>query len=412
MTTAMGIARGGQSLLVVVSTLAAALCAVVATLLPTTGSLAAAQRPLQATSHTVWLCRPGHSPDPCAQSRTATSVTASDATSAFSTAKTAHAQKFDCFYVYPTVSNEPSLNADLSIQQEETNIAQGQASQFSTVCNVWAPMYRQATQAALSDGEAFTPQVIAPAYDSVLAAWKDYLAHDNHGRPVVFIGHSQGAAMLINLLRTQIDPSPKLRKRLVSAIILGGNVQVATGRNVGGSFRHIPTCASPSQTGCVIAYSTFPSEPGSDAIVGRPGQGVMHSIGADEGNRRSAGGLRESGHLLVCGRGPCSDVPDGGAGRSAVSPRRGSPFPSLYSAQCMRNGDASWLQVDRLVAPPRDERPALTDEGPMWGYHLDDLNLALGNLVLDVASEEARRTAELLIHRPGPSAEPRPRWIE
>ena len=27
---------------------------------------------------------------------------------------------------------------------------------------------------------------------------------------------------------------------------------------------------------------------------------------------------------------------------------------------------------------------ALSDEGPIWGYHLDDMNLALGNLVLDV----------------------------
>jgi hypothetical protein len=62
--------------------------------------------------------------------------------------------------------------------------------------------------------------------------------------------------MLIRLLRTQIDPSPALRKQLVSAIILGDNVQVPTGRRVGGSFQRIPTCASATSTGCVIAYST------------------------------------------------------------------------------------------------------------------------------------------------------------
>ena len=50
----------------------------------------------------------------------------------------------------------------------------------------------------------------------------------------------------------------------------------------------------------------------------------------------------------------------------------------------------------RLVAgrphhlpPTQDFRPSVTNEGPMWGYHLDDMNLALGNLVLDVAYEEA-----------------------
>ncbi len=268
----------------------------------------------------------------------------------------------------------------------ESDIAVGQASQFSTVCNVWAPMYRQATQAALGDGEAFTPEVIATAYNSLLAAWNDYLAHDNHGRPVIFVGHSQGAAMLIRLLRSQIDPSPKMRKRMVSAIILGGNVQVATGRKVGGSFEHIPTCSSPTQTGCVIAYSTFASEPGSDAVVGRPGQGV--SIQSGQG---------ASGQQVACVN-PVTFSADVGdlvpMYPTVVHPFRGvttpwTTFPFLYSAQCMQNGRASWLQVDRLVAPPRDLRPAVTDEGPMWGYHLDDLNLALGNLVLDVALEEA-----------------------
>ncbi len=386
MTTASGIARRGRSRRATVSTLAA-LCCGDGDPAADNRPAAAAQRPLRATSHTVWLCRPGHSPDPCARSRTATSVTASGATSAFSTAKTAHAKKFDCFYVYPTVSKEPSLNADLSIQSEETQIAVEQASQFSTVCNVWAPMYRQATQAALGDGEAFTPQVIATAYNSLLAAWNDYLAHDNHGRPVIFIGHSQGAAMLINLLRTQVDPSPKLRKRLVSAIILGGNVQVATGRKVGGSFRHIPTCGSPAQTGCVIAYSSFPSEPGSDAIVGRPGQGVS----IQSGQTKTAGQQVACVNPVTFSSAVGDLVP---MYPTVVHEFRGvtTPwiiFPSLYSAQCMQNGNASWLQVDRLIAPPHDLRPAVTDEGPMWGYHLDDMNLALGNLVLDVALEEA-----------------------
>jgi hypothetical protein len=31
--------------------------------------------------------------------------------------------------------------------------------------------------------------------------------------------------------------------------------------------------------------------------------------------------------------------------------------------------------------------------GPRWGYHLDDINVALGNLVRDVAVEEAAWTA-------------------
>jgi hypothetical protein len=31
-------------------------------------------------------------------------------------------------------------------------------------------------------------------------------------------------------------------------------------------------------------------------------------------------------------------------------------------------------------------------QGPIWGYHLDDVNLALVNLVADVATQEAADT--------------------
>ena len=73
--------------------------------------------------------------------------------------------------------------------------------------------------------------------------------------------------MLIKLLQTQVDPSPSLRKRMVSAILLGGNVQVPTGRVVGGSSATSRPAAAASQTGCVIAYSSFGSPPPADSAL-------------------------------------------------------------------------------------------------------------------------------------------------
>ena len=50
-------------------------------------------------------------------------------------------------------------------------------------------------------------------------------------------------------------------------------------------------------------------------------------------------------------------------------------------------GGATWLQID---ARPGDRRPVVAPTlGPTWGLHLDDVNLALGNLVDDVAAAEA-----------------------
>jgi Protein of unknown function (DUF3089) len=346
----------------------------------------AAMRPSRAASNTVWLCRPGQTPDPCASSRTATSVTGNGATRVMPSPTSPSARRFDCFYVYPTVSTESGTNADLTVQPAERAAAIVQVSRFSQKCTVWAPMYRQVTVAGLGHAGI---AALAIAYTSLLSAWRDYLAHDNHGRPIIFIGHSQGSAMLIRLLQTQVDPSPSLRRRMVSAILLGGNVQVPTGRVVGGTFRNIPACSAATQIRCVIAYSSFGSPPPANSLFGRAGSGVSLLSGQGAAGSQqvvcvnpvtfsSRVGALQPFFLSVTAR---------TTGVRVVTPW--VTFPGLYTAQCRQSGGASWLQV---TANPvaADPRPTVSASlGPTWGYHLDDVNLALGNLVTDVGLQEA-----------------------
>src|ERR1700678_1597137 len=105
-----------------------------------------------APSDTVWLCRPGQAGDPCAYSPASTTVTADGSTSATPSSTSATSSKFDCFYVYPTVSTQPRDNANLTVQKAEIAAAVSQASRFSQVCRVWAPMYRQRTEESLAKG--------------------------------------------------------------------------------------------------------------------------------------------------------------------------------------------------------------------------------------------------------------------
>ncbi len=58
----------------------------------------------------------------------------------------------------------------------------------------------------------------------------------NKGRGIVLIGHSQGSLMLEQLIKEQFDPNAALRKQLVSAMLLGGNVLVPEGQREGGTF--------------------------------------------------------------------------------------------------------------------------------------------------------------------------------
>ena len=347
--------------------------------------------PAPAPSGTVWLCRPGQADDPCTADLNTTEVTANGSTKVEDVAPAASTE-FDCFYVYPTVSNGVGEQRQPGRPCGRDRAAVAQASRFSQVCRVWAPMYRQRTSTSEAQGLGSDPAADQVAYESLLSGWEDYLAHDNDGRPIIFIGHSQGAAMLIRLLHNEIDPIPALRARMVSAIILGGNVQVPMGKDVGGSFRHIPTCGSPRadrmrdrlldlRVPSAGVGTLRPAGPG-----GQPAVGADHLVGP-------AGGVRQSGGLLVTVGAHSSRTSSSATslvpGVDVTTPW--VTYPGLYTAQCKSRGGATWLQVS-ATAVKGDPRPTVSASlGPDWGYHLDDVNLALGNLVRRGPQEAAYR---------------------
>src|SRR5262249_4597142 len=102
---------------------------------------------------TVWLCKPGAKPDPCAPglSTTVYNATLTQALAA-EHPRAERTPPIDCFYVYPTVSDEKTPNSDLTIQGTETSIATYQAARYSQYCKVYAPMYRQVTLAGAGLG--------------------------------------------------------------------------------------------------------------------------------------------------------------------------------------------------------------------------------------------------------------------
>jgi Protein of unknown function (DUF3089) len=201
--------------------------------------------------------------------------------------------------------------------------------------------------------------------------------------------------MLIKLLQAQIDLHATLRHLLLGAIIAGGNVTVPTGKTVGATFKDIPLCGATQTSGCVIAYSSFPSEPPANANFGRPGQGISLNTGqtATTGvqvacvNPAAVGG--GSADLLTYF--PVAPVPPIPS-MAPPSPAVKTPwleYPRQYAAMCESAGGATWLQVTNLPQKT-NVRPYVNEiAGPTWGYHFQDINLTLGNLVKDVHKAEA-----------------------
>jgi hypothetical protein len=362
--------------------------------------------PPKASTSTVWLCRPGQAHDPCAPNLTTTEVSASGKSNVIHPSVASTARKFDCFYVYPTVSMEKSVNSNLQVQSAETQIATQQVAQFSKICRVWAPMYRQFTVSGLAH---LSGTAISTAYASIEAGFEDYLAHDNDGHPIIFIGHSQGAVMLIDLLSRLVDNNAALRDKLVLAILIGGNVVVSTGRLTGGSFTNIPLCTSPGQTSCVIAYSSFPGTPPAASEFGRPGQGVSLLTGQ----------LAKTGLRVACvnpaaiGGGSAvldpifpATIVDGPVPFNSSEGKISTPwvaYPDLYRAACQSSDGAAWLNVTKATRPS-DHRPVVKETNNAttggqhnlttdWGYHIYDVNLALSNLVSDADAAEVSWTS-------------------
>jgi hypothetical protein len=338
-----------------------------------------------ASARTVWLCRPGQTPDPC---------NVSLATTVFSPTlhklRVVHPARhtkpaIDCFYVYPTVSDQKTTLANLHVDPEERSIALYQAARYSQYCRVFAPMYRQVTVTALDSGNKESPKQLATPLNDVRAAFATYLRKYNHGRGFVLIGHSQGSFVLEQLIAKDIDAKPATRKRLVSAILLGGNVLVPRGKNVGGTFHSVPACRSATQLGCVIAFSTFDQTPPANSLFGRTtvaGDQVLCTNPAALGG----GAARVDPVFPSAPFAPGTLIAAGISLLKIAQPTASTTWisePGAYSARCSSAGGANTLQITALDGA----QTATPSPDPSWGLHLLDANIALGNLVSVVHSE-------------------------
>jgi hypothetical protein len=217
---------------------------------------------------------------------------------------------------------------------------------------------------------------------------------------VVFIGHSQGTFVLRQLIAQEVDKKAAVRRRLVSAILLGGNVLVKKGSDKGGDFQNIKACRSASQLRCVVAFSTFNATPPKDAVFGVAGKG-----------RSVVGGLDAKGTEVLCtnpaalggGSAPLTSIFPSepfapGTAIGVETTMVGMPQPKVstpwiesqaYSAKCSSAGGAHVLRI--TGAPGAPVLKALPDA--TWGLHLVDANIALGDLVTLVTKQASQYTA-------------------
>ncbi|MEA3044173.1 MAG: hypothetical protein QOH47_2011 [Sphingomonadales bacterium] len=344
--------------------------------------------PLDYSAADLWLCLPGRA-DACA-APLATAELEPNGYGAVTTPTPAADPPIDCFYVYPTVSRDPTPNSDtIPGRTEEIGATIVQFGRFATICRPYAPVYRSATLSMIPRARA--GENVAPlfdlAYRDVRAAWLYYLDHYNRGRPVVLIGHSQGTIHLTRLLAEEIENRPAAA-RLLSALLIGFAVEVPEGQVVGGTLRRTPLCTRAGETGCVVTYMSFraaaPPPPG--ALMGRAVRPGM-TAGCVNPAALAGGSARLDSYWFA--------MPSQMGGPPTIWSSTGpAPTPFLHtngliSGECRHDGPAGWLAIS-VNADPADAR---TDDVPGdvpipgWGMHLGDVGYAQGDLIRLVAAQ-------------------------
>lgn len=346
----------------------------------------------------TWLCRPDY-PRACGVDMTTTVVQANGNTRMEPFSANPNA-RVDCFYVYPTVSQDTTPNSDMVAGPEEYNVVRSQFARLGAECRTFAPLYRQVTltalRAGMGGGQAMAVDREMP-YNDVLNAWNYYLENHNDGRGVILIGHSQGAGVLTRLIANAIEGTPA-QDRIISAMLLGTTIQVPADAPVGATFQHMPLCESGDQTGCIVTYSSYRNDvpPPATALFGRNGQGTVAACTSPA--QLVNGGTELHAYLSnAAAEGFSSTGPSPWTTTGASIHTPFVSVPGLISGECVSNGQFHYLEVT-VNADPNDQRTneitgdVMNADGTVnagWGLHLIDANVAMGDLVA-LARRQAR----------------------
>ena len=184
-----------------------------------------------------------------------------------------------------------------------------------------------------------------------------------------------------------------MQSRLVSAILLGTNIPVPKGKDVGGAFKKIPLCRTAGADGLPDHLRVVPLDA---AAAGQ--YACLAASTATAWSRRAPIPRRSAAAAAICTRtspAPGSLIASGAPAEASVghqaaprSTRRLSACRVCSAQSARRNENGTYLEltVNGDPADPRaDDIPG--DLGMIgrvqanWGMHLVDVNLTMGNLV-------------------------------
>ncbi|UAB79494.1 DUF3089 domain-containing protein [Erythrobacter sp. SCSIO 43205] len=342
------------------------------------------QEPLQENAYqdpAMWYSRPGIGVnDPARWQPALAEVSAGEGSEKATTSRPVDPQSeelgvsgevpdFAVFFVHPTsYRGTDNWNAPIGDQEAE-DIARiyirGMASPFNAAQEIWAPRYRQATLGAFLTTAPEAEKALDAAYADVLEAFRFFLDSVDEETPIVLVGHSQGSLHLLRLLREEVKDS-EYASRVVASYAIGWPISVEHDLPALG----VPACATPSQTGCILSWSSYAEPADPSAVIDT----YAASTGFD-------GQLRGDSQILCTNplTGKFGGEAEAQANLGTLVPddtmANGELVPGAVPARCVDNG------LLMIGDPPEMGSYVL----PGNNYHVYDIPLFWANTKADVA---------------------------
>lgn len=165
-----------------------------------------------------------------------------------------NAQAADIFWVYPTIYvSEDNWNMPLDDKEamaKAKEVTSKYLDMFEDNGNLYAPYYRQASLKVLSASEQEKEKYLGVAIEDAKNAFNFYLDNYNNGKPFILAGHSQGANVLLEMMKDMFA-SEQIRKKLVAAYIVGWSVTEDDLKE----YPFLKIAQGPDDTGVIITYN-------------------------------------------------------------------------------------------------------------------------------------------------------------